>query len=231
VVDYDGTQCFKWDSTAPLKTFHYSNDIHMRWCAFHKDCVHSFEPVTSGVRALLHFNIIIEGYEFEESKFFENNCRIYRTLFPSQDDDSNLKSCPIAVNKILELLHQEVTPSKSLALPLFDLYRQECILPKHLKGPDHMLYNALFELFDIELVHVIITNTSGSEGDWMKYEVSPTVELRRGTEVTYVVTCYARLLLLEELKYDESGRNPQEGMKRYFTGVMVVSVKAPHEGV
>jgi hypothetical protein len=181
---------------------------------------------------LLHFNIIIEGYEFEyKSKFFENNCRIYSTLFPSQDDDSNLKACPIALNKILELLHQEVTPSKSLALPLFDLHGQQCILPKHLKGPDHMLYNALFEFFDIELVHVIITNTSGIEGDWKKYEVSPTVELRRGIEVTYVATGYERLLLLEEVLYDEDGPNLQEGMKRYFTGVMVVSVKPPHEGV
>jgi hypothetical protein len=55
-VYYNGAQELKWDSNLHVRKLYPSS-----WCAFHKDCEHIIEPVTSGSRAFLQFDILIEG--------------------------------------------------------------------------------------------------------------------------------------------------------------------------
>jgi hypothetical protein len=154
----------------------------LRWVAFYTDVVHRVEPVTSGIRAVLQFDIIIkkevgdcanddnedeDDNDDYEDENYNHKMGVFKARFDMTVNDPVLLNAreekegsgpnvPV-IKKLIAALQNEVTASKKIALPMFHLYRAKSVLPEYLKGIDHQLYQYLIQHFDVQLLPVIVT--------------------------------------------------------------------------
>jgi hypothetical protein len=69
VFDLGCGEEWRWCTSTP-DTLDVENT---RWCAFYTDCIHRVEPVTSGVKVVMQFDILVEtdpGLHFYEAHKF-----------------------------------------------------------------------------------------------------------------------------------------------------------------
>eukprot|EP01039_Chlorochromonas_danica_P007580 gene7587-8380_t len=94
----------------------------VRWCAFHPDLFHGVSPITSGLRAVLQFDLYVSG-----------------ELSPSRQVDQKLKLD--SINGFVSSLapHLQQYP---LAIPLFHYYEGARLLPGMLRASDRQLFDA-----------------------------------------------------------------------------------------
>jgi len=181
--------------------------------------------VTAGLRVVAQYDILLEKRKYGYCKVFDHA----GVVDISEDFEEIVYTSNISLlEEICSSLLEKVTTEKSIAIPLFHLYRQESVLYEYLKGPDLALYDALSETFDIELAAVIITNDSGEDGNWCDYSIHPSESspVSCDRNVTFIVSGHEQLVLIESQTYTEhTGNESQDGFQQYFTGAMVLSAK------
>jgi hypothetical protein len=125
----------------------------VKYIAFFTDVNHRVEPVLSGVRMVLQFDILIEEY-FD---FFRVNHQL-----PSPNS---------LTPKLLAALGEHLTDETRIAFPLLYLYTDTQLLPSRLKIEDHQIFSALMNHgYHVEMVPVEIVAISDHAG---KYPSKP----------------------------------------------------------
>jgi hypothetical protein len=213
----------------------------VRYIAFYTDVTHRVEPVQSGVRIVLQYDIYVDDigvddWEEEEYDFFG----YASTPKPISNESTTL---------LLTLLGEYVTDQMSVSFPLLHLYTDTKLLPSRLKVGDQEIFNALLNHgYHVQMVPVEITSTSNWEGTWTMENDHPKYEIRslstvwcdgytRGEDgeiteskliqenVLYVATGFEQLVEMDSTSFIEyTGNESSPAEYRYFQSVFVVSI-------
>jgi hypothetical protein len=219
------------------------NDF-VRYIAFYTDVNHRVEPVESGVRIALQYDIYVDDDgEDNWNIFHPDKNDFFRNTIPF--------SSSISTDYLLTLLDEYVTDRLSVSFPLLHLYTDTKLLPSRLKSTDHQIFTALLDHgFHVQMIPVQITATSDLDGsfaeDYVQYEIQSldvsddgssldengTIIHSKQTlsKVLYIATGFERLVVIDETDYiAHTGNESAPAEYRYFQSVFVVSRKQPDD--
>jgi hypothetical protein len=209
-----------------------------RYIAFFTDVNHRVEPVESGVRIVLQYDIYVDDdderddwqrYDDETADFFRKAIRF---------------SSSISIDKLLTLLDDYVTEGLSVSFPLLHLYTDTKLLPSRLKPADQQIFTALLDHgFHVQMVPVRITaisNFHGSFANSVRYMIRSLALSDEGSSldenrniidsqqtlsnVLYIATGFEQLVKFDQTDYiQHTGNDPAPAEYRYFQSVFVVS--------
>ncbi|KAF8812934.1 hypothetical protein BYT27DRAFT_6399752 [Phlegmacium glaucopus] len=166
--------------------------IDLQAVAFFTDIEHRVEPVKSGIRIVLQYDIELLDKpdkdqtkdEDEDEEEGEDEDEEYQPWMDSVEENYSYrmdiqgvmhatadKKALEKVLTIIKTMHKSGT--EEVAFALQHLYRRESILAKYLKGSDATLYNALLASgdFNISLYPVILREESDYDGVINKHRV------------------------------------------------------------
>lgn len=159
----------------------------VQYIAFYTDVNHRVEPVTSGVRAVLQYDIYIRNDDDPQSKKAKLS-HDYRYDDNGYDDDDSENffqktktfSTPITdvlTTKLLESLDKYVTDEQSISFPHFHLYTDTQLHPNRLKLKDKQIFTALLNHgYHVQLIPVTIRAVSDYDGMFARnsdYSIRP----------------------------------------------------------
>jgi hypothetical protein len=130
------------------------------WVAMYGDCLHKVNPVTSGTRVSLIYDIYGEPTRPKElwEELWDNYYRGVQSKFPA--------SPPHAAQKeVIEELDYELAQYDSVVICLQHLYPVSQTVPGFLKGADHLLYEALKDNYAVQVVHAHLIHTFWDDGE------------------------------------------------------------------
>ncbi len=173
------------------------NIKNVKFIAFYTDVVHSVEPVTSGMRAVIQFDIYalyenaIKDDDSDIEKIPEEEEVHLKITQETIDEDEDEKKKDEDVNKnffenvenfdsdkvnsamtskIVSLLDSSVTDNKGIAFPLLHLYTNTQVLVETLKQGDRQIFQACLDAgYCVQMVPIIIDAYSSTLG---KYDES-----------------------------------------------------------
>lgn len=134
VLEHNGMQN-RWSLEIDQDPLIFNLEENVRYIAFFTDINHRVEPVTTGIRMTLQYNIFVEGnvqflYEFEDDEdeieveneyctrpLFEHTRRFYGVI----NDD--------LTSSLLRNLSSLITITNSVSFPLFHLYTSAKVVP------------------------------------------------------------------------------------------------------
>jgi hypothetical protein len=125
------------------------------WVAMYGDCLHKINPVTSGTRVSLIFDIVIDWKTPQQPlKFW------YRDYYPHSTNEMQAAAAPVmnAQQKaaLTKALTHEFATLTTLLIALDQLYDATAVLPAALQGSDLTLYNALQEDFELSVSYCAV---------------------------------------------------------------------------
>jgi hypothetical protein len=222
---------WKWDISTPTQ------DGCLRCCAFYTDTIHRVEPVTSGVRAVLQFDILIDSNSDDDSYcrrdvdyLFHNSHYKEEWNMSGMEFGSPAETDAAVLEQIVSELLIEVTSVRSIAFSLFHLYRQQSILPEYLKGQDDLLYKTLSATFDLQLRPVVIDSRYNADDEPMyEYSIFPFIDSVIEKPLTcqvveFVPTGSERVLCIYKDEY-YTGNEARRTNGKYFASLIIVSLK------
>lgn len=126
-----------WD----VRTKGWTTDA-VRWCAFHTDIPHKVEPVKSGVRAVLQFDIFVnhDSEHWDNDDDYDGESRLEKASTNKEVSRVNDTAVDLFVKRLMPQLK-----TQSIALPLFHAYQYSYVRPEFLKSADRMLFDALLK--------------------------------------------------------------------------------------
>jgi hypothetical protein len=237
VLAHHGTE-YRWsltDSLANVFVFpkrHFSAiDPPLRYIAFSKDVIHRVEPVTSGVRIVLQYDILVTpatqrvgSWKLDTEPWDIK----FTSYFPSPITDR-------LISKLCESLQEIISDLHGVALPLFHLYTDAQPTPNRLKMKDMQLFSFLIQKgYCVQLTPIIITRVKSEEeeehensvreasvmeigyilsnkedhqsieGETETVSVSACPILDRPDEITYLATGYEQAMYLNQIKYSDT---------------------------
>ncbi|KAK0458233.1 uncharacterized protein EV420DRAFT_1682270 [Desarmillaria tabescens] len=162
--------------------------INLKAVAFYTDVEHKVEPVTSGVRLILQYDVLVctpktgpsrlaytpGEYDFSTLDVVSGKSRMdfmgedYRPGPPHDNEIQYPSSSPSDVQALVEAVQKVISSgTEEIGIPLRHLYRQSSICKEYLKGVDAVIYAALSAVFDVSLVPVILReNTEHVYSEW-----------------------------------------------------------------
>lgn len=176
------------------------DDDKVNCCMFYTDVNHQVEPVLSGVRAVLQFDVLVpskyletedmknqgeesaednsyDDDEEEENERIEDGAHFFEIIKPLtvnalfvENNNSTTK-----MTLILQEMAKHVTDSASIALPLAHEYRVTGIVPQYLKCQDALLFHAFLQAgYHVALtpVELEVIGIMNNSGDRTGYEYS-----------------------------------------------------------
>jgi hypothetical protein len=207
----------------------------VRYIAFYTDINHRVEPVESGVRIVLQYDIYVDDKKKDWDD--EPGEEFFQNTVPFSSPVSNELT-----TKLLESLDKEVNNNLSVSFPLLHLYTDTKLLPSRLKFTDHQIFTALLHHgFLVQMVPIEITaSASGTSFDDPEYLIQSLSLLNEGYvlddegniiqskktlfNVKYIATGFEQLIQMgEEVEHTGNETTPIE--YRYFQSVFVVSRK------
>jgi hypothetical protein len=223
----------------------------VRYIAFFTDVNHRVEPILSGVRLVLQYDIYATPMdEAQQSKR-------QKSVPWEEDDDSegfftktSVFSQPISnalTTKLLDLIGSCITNEQSISFPHFYLYTDTQLLPSRLKWKDQQIFSALlnhgYHVLMIPVEIVAISNYEGSfRGDNPTYKIRSLSSSDHGyllqdgmvtskkhtpESILYVATGFEQLVQLDHTPYSEhTGNEPAPAEYKYFQSVFVVSTRS-----
>jgi hypothetical protein len=151
VLSHNGSE-YRW-SIGTTEEFNQSHLPQLRWIAFFTDIDHRVEPVSTGVRIVLQFDIHI----VETSK-----TRIVHERYSSRMADGEYFGLPITntlTSNLMRSLQDLVSDSRGIALPLFHLYTDAILDPDRLKLKDLELFQTFLNHdYCVQLVPIMIVH-------------------------------------------------------------------------
>ncbi|PBK65201.1 hypothetical protein ARMSODRAFT_447578 [Armillaria solidipes] len=164
--------------------------INLKAVAFYTDVEHKVEPVTSGARLVLQYDVFVctgpsplaytpGEYDFTTLDVVRGKSRMdfmgedYRPGPPHDNELQFPSSSPGDVQALVAAIQKVVSSgTEEIGIPLRHLYRQSSICKEYLKGVDAVIYAALDPVFDVSLVPVILHENSdhSSCGEWSDSE-------------------------------------------------------------
>lgn len=236
ILQHNGEE-FRWS----LATNENNNSL--KWIAFYTDVQHRVEPVTSGVRMVLQYDIHVSN-EIERDRNDENYGETFFGSRP-QYPESFSNELP---SKLLAALEEFVNDDKSISFPMFHLYCDSQLVPNRLKSNDYQLFTILINAgYCVQLIPVSVHATSdyfeGTYEDEGKYDILPIsttldsyileedkiveVEMKQFPKnVEYCATGFEQVHELVHFYYAEhAGNEAAPGEYRYFHSVFVVHKK------
>ncbi|KAK0429862.1 hypothetical protein EV421DRAFT_1744933, partial [Armillaria borealis] len=212
--------------------------VHLKAVAFYTDVEHKVEPVTEGVRIILQYDVFVSG----PSRSSTPNCDLEGSILDMVVFHSHM-GCHYHDN---ELQAPSGLSKESSLLALVDAIQEiidsgteevASIQKEYLKGIDAVIYARLGEVFDVELVPVILEETSvggkwtGEEfsvykalGDKCEVDGSPRKKAKISTE--FHLSALSDLVEISRTDYIEyTGNESQEADCRYFGGGMFLRSK------
>lgn len=183
------------------KSSFYYHHPTVRWCAFHTDITHKVEPVVSGVRAVLQFDILVqhcdsdapqakaaddaEGNGDDEAEEEDEQENDYDDdIDGGRGEGSN--ECEEAAammpnghlgrtadTAVAAFIEklEHAVAEQSIALPLFHSYHQAYLRPEFLKSVDRALFDALLKAGHSILLSPVIIRST-SDYEGRSYEYS-----------------------------------------------------------
>jgi hypothetical protein len=214
----------------------------VRYIAFYTDVNHRVEPIESGVRIVLQYDIYVDDDDqqddWEDEDHYNND--FFRMTIPFSSSISN--------DKLLTLLDEYVTERLSVSFPLLHLYTDTKLLPSRLKSADHQIFTALLDHgFHVQMVPVQITAQSDYEGSFASYATHSIRSLAMTdegysldesgiiihsqmtlSEILYIATGFEQLVEMGEKSFVEhTGNESAPAEYQYFQSVFVVSRMQP----
>ncbi|KAK0217215.1 hypothetical protein IW262DRAFT_177103 [Armillaria fumosa] len=152
-------------------------DINLKAVAFYTGVEHKVEPVTSGTRLVLQYDVLvckgpspltyIEVHDFTVLDFVRGKLRMDfmgEFYWPGPPHDNELQfpsTSPGDVQALVGAIQKIVSRgTEEIGIPLRHLYRQSSICREYLRGVDAVIYDALSSVFDVSLVPVILHETT-----------------------------------------------------------------------
>jgi hypothetical protein len=166
------------------------NGDHIRnanWILFYTDVNHRVEPVISGTRMVLQFDVFLPLGEMneneeeseeneEEGDEFEGETPFDYTAPIPPDNLTTLKAKTLS--KIVSFLKANLSPTTAITIPLFYLYTSQTIVPERLKDIDRILFDILLsEGFSISIAPITLTCTTDYEGSFSGRDASHRMNL------------------------------------------------------
>ncbi|KAK0244886.1 hypothetical protein EDD85DRAFT_898752 [Armillaria nabsnona] len=226
--------------------------IHLKAVAFYTDVEHKVEPVTEGVRLVLRYDVFVteqssrsstpDPYLEDSGESFLDGVALHSSM--GCHDHNNELQAPSGFSKesslsaLVEALHEIIDDgTEEVGIPLRHLYRQASIRKEYLKGIDAVIYARLGEVFNVELVPVILEENT-VERSWTREEFcvykavgekneedgSPTKRARSSTE--FHLSALSDIVeISRQDSIDYTGNESQEADCRYFGGGMFICAK------
>lgn len=177
-------------------------DINLKAVAFYTDAELKVEPVTSGTRLVLQYDVFVcKGpsplaytpgrYDFTVLDVVRGKLRMdfigedYRPGPPHDNELQFPSSSPGKVQALVSAIQKVVSGGTAeIGIPLRHLYRQSAVCKEHLKGVDAVIYDALSSVFDVSLVPVILHETTdhSSRGEWSESEFKSVISMYKVAE-------------------------------------------------
>ncbi|SJL15531.1 uncharacterized protein ARMOST_19031 [Armillaria ostoyae] len=227
-------------------------EMHLKAVAFYTDVEHKVEPVTEGVRLVLQYEVFVseqssrsstpDPYSQDSAESFLDGVALHSSM-GCDDHDKELQapsgfSKDSSLSALVDAIHEIIDDgTEEVGIPLRHLYRQASISKEYLKGIDGIIYARLGEVFDVELVPVIMEETT-VEGSWTREEFSvykalgekyeedgsPTKRARSSTE--FHLSALSDIVEISRQDFvDYTGNQSQEAECRYFGGGMFIRAK------
>jgi predicted 2-oxoglutarate/Fe(II)-dependent dioxygenase YbiX len=127
------------------------------WVAMYGDCLHKINPVTSGTRVSLIFDIYAKRVCINERDFWHGGC----------DPEAEFGITDSNRVAILEGIEAVFTNNYgTLIICLAHMYPLNQAAPEFLKGGDRALYELLQDAYDLEVVVCQVNNQYYDDHDW-----------------------------------------------------------------
>jgi hypothetical protein len=175
VIDHDGKLFEK--SFEPKV-----NDKCLKWLAFYTDAKHKVEPVTSGTRMVIQYDVIADPHDThvyiaEPPVRQQDDNDALAMMSPPQlheskplTKDFNFPQASISgLQHVLHALDTELPNSGDMiGIPLFHLYRSANIKAQYLKNADRQLLVAILATgkYEVGLSPVIVSASSYEHGNY-----------------------------------------------------------------
>jgi hypothetical protein len=117
------------------------------WVAMYGDCLHKINPVTSGTRVSLIFDIYVTGVSADEGFFWQ---KPYESVKSEPAASVQIVECTRTA--VLSGVEKELSAVDTLIICLAHKYPLHQATPAYLKGGDRALYELLKDEFDTEVV-------------------------------------------------------------------------------
>jgi hypothetical protein len=171
VLSHQGVE-YRWsltDTPSNANSIFNRRDNTLRYVAFFTDMIHRVEPVMSGVRIVLQYDILVRPSVFGDYR--KNQWGISSTNNKWDISSTKYYSSPITdrfTSKLFGSLQTIICDdSHGAALPLFHLYPDSQLTPNRLKMKDMHLFSFLIEQgYCVQLTPIVITNKQ----DYREYE-------------------------------------------------------------
>ncbi|KAK0244884.1 hypothetical protein EDD85DRAFT_760049, partial [Armillaria nabsnona] len=145
--------------------------IHLKAIVFYTDVEHKVEPVTEGVRIILQYDVFVS----KPSRSSTPNCDLEDSIldmvvFCSHMGcyhHNNELQAPSGLSKessllvLVDVIHEIIdNGTEEVGIPLRHLYRQASIRKEYFKDFNAIIFASISKVFDVELVPVILEETS-----------------------------------------------------------------------
>jgi hypothetical protein len=147
----------------------------LQWVAFYTDTEHKVEPLSSGVRIVLQYDVEVVGLARAEDEDSDmdtgedplNDVQDLHIIAKKTRKHSQFIVNEAALKEVIGIITKRLqVGEESIGFALQHLSHKSCILPEFLKGMDALLYSALVESFDVSLHPVILCGETNDDGDW-----------------------------------------------------------------
>ena len=227
-----------------------NDESRVRYIAFFTDVNHRVEPVLSGVRLVLQYDILATPMNEEEiEEETEEREQEYYGFFSQTFSFPPVISTTL-ITKLIESVASCITNEQSISFPLFHLYTDTQLLPSRLKSSDQQIFSALLSHgYHVLLVPVEIIAESNYEGNYRESRSGgPTYKIRSISassggyllqdgvttskshspeSILYVATGFEQLIELDDTQYIEhTGNEAAPAKYKYFQSVFVVSTQS-----
>lgn len=168
----------RWSLEIDQDPLLFNLEENVRYIAFFTDINHRVEPVTTGIRMTLQYNIYVGGNENElpheendEEKEDEKEDEVENSTRPLFEHTNRFYGVinDDLTSSLLHNLSSAVTTTNSVSLPLFHLYTSAKVVPSALKLSDRQIFDTLIDSgYCIQLQHIELRAISDSDGKYLK---------------------------------------------------------------
>lgn len=218
-----------------IKCGDYAQHTHIirpkEWCCFFTDCEHIVQPILSGTRVTLQYNVYIDPTKLSHlaNNKYESNPRFIETH--SFYKEQRLVVNPDVFSELLQYLNTNLN-NKTIGIVLRHKYHR-LTTPTGLKGFDKQLWNFLgnTQNFKLQLDVAIINSSAEYNNDYKNehtnnyYNYTLTCELLGNNDMNadVYITNSANYITIKDEQYH--GNEHCEGDNVYSNIVMLISNK------
>jgi hypothetical protein len=224
-VEHEGGELVITEDEGKVHTVTKPQKGHVKWAIFYTDCMHEVNPVLSGNRVIVQYDIYEE--KMDDSFHPEEDMGGAEQEPEKTFDTSDLTQ---ALADYFEEKDGEV-----LGLPMAHKYPISGV--KHLKGRDRIIFNALKDLYTVRCVPVMYAIDSNYDGVYKSENVcarevewtESKTKKRKKEEKTVSLLLPKDTDFMEQLKSESyieyTGNEAQVGSYTYYSCSMLVGKK------